>query len=199
MSQQQPLLDTAPATRMLATLIESLLFVAAEPVAVSELARALDTTIPDVETALTQYAATSAGRGIRLQRDGDYVTLVSAPGAARAIERLLGLQPPTRLSNAALEVLAIIAYRQPITRAQIDALRGVDSGGVIRALLARELIDEIGRLETAGRPFQYGTTSEFLRHFGLGSLSDLPQIELFGDGHVIHTTDGLSTPPVDNA
>src|SRR5581483_5022177 len=100
-------------------------------------------------------------RGVRVQRQGDLVQFVTAPEAAAAIERFLGVQPQPRLSPAALEALAIIAYRQPITRAQVDALRGVDSSGVIRALLGRDLIAEAGRLETVGRPILYATTSEF--------------------------------------
>ena len=94
------------------------------------------------------------------------------------IERFLGGQPPARLSAAALEALAIIAYRQPITRAQVDAVRGVDSSGVIRARLGRELVVETGRLETVGRPILYATTPEFLRQFGLANLAELPPLDL---------------------
>jgi segregation and condensation protein B len=105
---------------------------------------------------------------------------VTAPESSAAVERFIGVQSQPRISGAALEVLAIIAYRQPITRAQVEALRGVDSGGVIRALMGRELIAESGRLETVGRPILYATTPDFLRQFGLGSLADLPPLELFG-------------------
>jgi segregation and condensation protein B len=197
--RQPPLLEVAtPVAPSLVQLIESLLFVAAEPVPLSELARALEAAPAAVDEAVERLARECAGRGVRVQRSGDRVTLVSAPEATGAIERLLGLQPPPRLSNAALEVLAIIAYRQPATRAQIDAVRGVDSGGVIRALLARDLIAEVGRLETAGRPIQYATTPEFLRQFGLARVEDLPQLEILSDAVVIHTAHGLSTHPVDN-
>lgn len=161
-------------------LVEALLFVAGEPVTVADLARALEVPADAIEQALETLAAACGGRGIRLQRDGDRLQLVSAPEAAAAIERFLGVQAPTRLSPAALEVLAIIAYRQPMTRAQVEAIRGVDSGSVIRALLARDLLAEIGRLETAGRPILYATTAEFLRQFGLSSLEDLPRRDLPG-------------------
>jgi segregation and condensation protein B len=159
-------------------LVESLLFVAGEPVTVAQLAQALELPADAVEAALERLAADLTGRGVRVQRHGDNVQLVSAPESAAAIERFLGVQPQARLSSAALEALAIIAYRQPITRAQVDALRGVDSSGVMRALLGRELIAEAGRLETAGRPILYVTTEEFLRQFGLSSLAELPPIDL---------------------
>ena len=158
-------------------LVEALLFVAGEPVTVAQLARALDLPPDAVEAALDTLAQ-QPERGIRIQRLAEHVQLVSAPEAAPAIERFLGVQANTRLSPAALEVLAIIAYRQPITRAQIDSIRGVDSSGVVRALLARELTAEAGRLETAGRPILYTITDQFLRQFGLTSLRDLPAMDI---------------------
>ena len=118
-----------------------------------------------------------AARGVRVQRQGERVQLVSAPEAAAAIERFLGLDLTTKLSPAALETLAIIAYKQPVTRAQIDELRGVASDGVLRTLIHRGLVEQGERLEQAGRPFQLRTTFDFLQHFGLQSLSDLPPIE----------------------
>ncbi|NWG18816.1 MAG: SMC-Scp complex subunit ScpB [Chloroflexi bacterium] len=159
-------------------LIEAILFVAGEPVTVTELARALELPADAIEQALDQFAAACSGRGVRLQRDADRVQLVSAPEASRVVEHFLGVQAPARLSAAALEVLAIVAYRQPVTRAQIEAVRGVDSGSVLRALLARDLLAEGGRLETVGRPILYVTTVEFLRQFGLGSLAELPALDL---------------------
>jgi segregation and condensation protein B len=115
-----------------------------------------------------------------LQRKGDRVQLASAPEAAPYIERFLGLDLTARLSPAALEVLAIVAYRQPITRAQIEAVRGVSCDAVLRTLVSRGLLEEVGRLEQAGRPILYGTTFQFLQHFGLNTLSDLPPLK---DGH----------------
>lgn len=167
--------DPPPAPHQL---VESLLFVAGEPVTISQMARVLELPADTVETAVEQLTAACRNRGIRVQRQGDRVQLVSAPETAPVIARFLGVQAGSRLSTAALEVLAIIAYRQPLTRAQIEAVRGVDSSGVIRALLSRDLIAEAGRLETVGRPILYATTPEFLRQFGLTSLADMPPIDL---------------------
>ncbi len=158
-------------------LTEALLFVAAEPTPVGRLALALAVAPERVEQALNQLGSSCQGRGMRLQRQKDAVQLVSAPEAADAIETFLGLDLTTKLSRAALETLAIIAYRQPVTRPQIDAIRGVNSDGVMRTLLNRGLIEEVGRLEQAGRPILYGTTFEFLQYFGLGDLAELPPLE----------------------
>jgi segregation and condensation protein B len=177
--EQPPLFEVAPiATATTVQLVESLLFIAGESVTVAQLAQALELPADAVEAALERLAADCAERGVRVQRQGESVQLVSAPEAAAAIERFLGVQPQGRLSAAALEALAIVAYRQPITRAQVDAVRGVDSSGVLRALLGRELIVETGRLETVGRPILYATTPEFLRQFGLASLAELPPLDL---------------------
>jgi segregation and condensation protein B len=177
--EQTPLIDIPPTPAPTTVqLVESLLFIAGEPVTVTQLAHTLELAPDAIEAALEQLAAACRERGVRVQRSGEGVQLVSAPEAAATIARFLGVGPQPRLSAAALEALAIVAYRQPITRAQVEAIRGVDSSGVIRALLARELIAEAGRLETVGRPILYATTGEFLRQFGLGSLAELPEIEL---------------------
>jgi segregation and condensation protein B len=180
-SPDQPTLPEMPApapTLSLVQLVESLLFVAGEPVTVSQLARALEAPETAVNAAVAALATACAERGVRIQRHDESVQLVSAPEAARAVGRFMGVQASGRLSSAALEVLAIIAYRQPLTRAQIDAVRGVDSSGSIRVLLTRELICEAGRVETVGRPILYATTPAFLQQFGLTSLNDLPSIDL---------------------
>jgi segregation and condensation protein B len=130
-----------------------------------------------VETALQLLAEQYLARGLRLQRQNDLVQLVTAPQAAADVERFLGLDSSSRLSTAALEALALIAYRQPITRVQVEAIRGVNCDGVLRTLLARGLVTPQGRLEQAGRPIVYGTTFEFLQSFGLSSLSELPALE----------------------
>lgn len=176
--QALPAVPPPPPAPGLPQLVESLLFVAGEPVSIAQLVRSLEAPGDAVEAALEELAAACRTRGVRLQRHGDYLQLVSAPEAARAVGRFLGVQVSGRLSSAALEVLAIIAYRQPITRAQVDAIRGVDSSGTIRALLARDLLFEAGRLETVGRPILYGTTPAFLQQFGLTTLADLPVIDL---------------------
>ncbi len=182
--RQPSLPELTPTNPSLTTaqLVEALLFVASEPVTVEQLARALELPTVEVTAAIDELQVLYAGRGLRLQRHGDQISLVSAPEAAPAIRRLLGAQPAQRLSQAALETLAIIAYRQPITRAQIDAIRGVDSSAALRALLARDVICEAGRLETLGRPILYATTPTFLQQFGLTSLADLPPLD-FPDDH----------------
>lgn len=180
MSIDQQLLPDFPPPESSPTatqLVESLLFVAGEPVTIGQLARVLELPADSVEAALERLDADCRSRGVRVQRHGDRVQLVSAPESAPVIARFLGVQATSRLSTAALEVLAIIAYRQPLTRAQVEAVRGVDSSGVIRVLLARDLISEAGRLDTVGRPILYATTPEFLRQFGLTSLAELPPID----------------------
>lgn len=163
-------------------LVESLLFVAPEPVKVSTLADALEESSERIEAALSELIAGQALRGVRVQRLGERVQLVTAPEATAAIERFLGLDLTTRLSPAALETLAIIAYKQPVTRAQIDELRGVASDGVLRTLIHRSLVEQGERLEQAGRPFQFRTTFDFLQHFGLQSLEELPALEGMDNG-----------------
>lgn len=158
-------------------LIESLLFVAAEPIAVRDLARAIELPLDAIEAALEHLQDEYRERGIRLLRHHDQVQLVSAPEAALVVERFLGVQHSApRLSNAALETLAIIAYRQPITRSGVEVVRGVDCSGPIRTLLQRNLIADVGRLQAAGRPTLFGTTEEFLKQFGLDHVSRLPEL-----------------------
>ncbi|RUA17668.1 MAG: SMC-Scp complex subunit ScpB [Clostridia bacterium] len=169
--------ETPPDYANLIRLLESLLFVAGEPAPIERLASALEQTPGDIEAALLMLAEGLRERGIRLQRHRDAVQLVTMPEAADVIEIYLGLDLTTKLSRAALETLAIIAYRQPVTRPQIEAIRGVSSDGVIRTLLHRGLVQEIGRLETAGRPMLFGTTPDFLNYFGVSSLDDLPPLE----------------------
>ncbi len=162
----------------LLTIVESLLFVAIEPVTVSQLAAASECSPEQVEAALQQLKEAGQHRGIRLQRHGQKIQLVTAPEATPYIERFLGLATPARLSTPALETLTIIAYRQPITRPEIEAIRGVNSDGVLRTLLSKGLIEEVGRLDTVGHPSLFGTTFEFLRYFGLEDIQDLPSLNL---------------------
>jgi segregation and condensation protein B len=190
--------ELGPAALSRAQLIESILFVASEAVTITQLAKALECTPAQVESALTELQASYQQRGIRLQRTGDQVQLVTAPEAASVVGRFLGVERSARLSNAALEVLAIIAYRQPLTKAQIEAIRGVDSSSALRMLLTRELISEQGRLETAGRPILYGTTPLFLQQFGLTSLAELPTIEGL-TGLAPQSENGATQPAGDQA
>lgn len=167
---------TAPEKEHLASLVECLLFVAEGPVTIEQLARALQVEAVRVEEALHELAGRCNGRGLRLQQQNGRVQLVTAPEAAPYIERFLGLELSSTLSAAALETLAIIAYRQPVTRAQIEAIRGVNCDSVLNTLLYRGLIEPVGRLEQAGRPILYGTTFEFLRYFGFNDVTQLPPL-----------------------
>lgn len=163
--------------------LEALLFVASGPVTVAQLAEGLGgQALPEVETGLRSLGERlSEGRGLRLQWHAGRVQLTTAPELGGLVERFLGLEATSRLSRAALETLAIVAYRQPITRPMIDAVRGVNSDGVVKSLLSKGLIEEVGRSEGPGRPILYGTTSDFLQHFGMASLNDLPAYEISED------------------
>lgn len=159
--------------------IEAVLFVAANPVSIAQLAETLGVKMVDVDQALGRLDAVyQAGRGLRLQRHEGRVQLTTAPVLGSLIEKFLGLEASARLSRAGLETLAIIAYRQPITRPGVDAIRGVNSDGVMKSMLQKGLIQEVGRAEGPGRPILYSTTTEFLQHFGLSSISELPSFEV---------------------
>ncbi|MGA2110552.1 MAG: SMC-Scp complex subunit ScpB [Anaerolineales bacterium] len=162
----------------LKAVVESLLFVSAEPVALSTLSLALELPESEIEQALEELDLDYRDRGLQIQRLGDRVRLTTSPRAAPQIEKLLGLKNTTTLTKAALEALAIIAYRQPLTRPQIDAIRGVNSDSVLQSLLSKGLIEEMGRTEGPGRPILYGVTSMMLQHFGLGSTKELPVLAL---------------------
>lgn len=174
----EPTLEPAP-TRVdlsLPALLESLLLVADGAVPVARLAEALEVSVAEVEEALVSLHTAYEQRGFNLQRIRDRVQLTTAPSAAAAVQRFLGLAATVPLSKAALETLAIIAYQQPVTRPQIDSIRGVNSDGVLKTLLTKGLLEEAGRTEGPGRPTLYATTPMFLQHFGLSALSDLPPL-----------------------
>lgn len=158
---------------------ESLLFVAGRPLEYTELRKLLDVDDTRLTNMLQMLAEQleSQGRGIRLQRLESQVQLVTAPENARYIAALLGLPMTAKLTSAAMETLAVISYRQPMTRAQIEAVRGVNSDRALVSLLQHSLVAEVGRAPTVGRPALFATTSEFLHQFGLTSLSELPHIE----------------------
>jgi len=157
--------------------LESLLFVADEPIGTSELARILEMDRAAVDESLEELGTSLDRRGIRLQWDADRAQLATAPEATPFVERLLGAGRDSKLTIPSLETLAVIAYRQPVTRADIEAIRGVQSDGPLRTLAAKGLICPTGRLETVGRPITYGTTFDFLRYFGMTGLDQLPPID----------------------
>ncbi len=174
---RKPRLIERPAPEDLVPILEAVLFVADAPIEVSALARTINAPRSEVSDALDELAEACRERGVRVQRTGDLVQLVSAPRTAAYVERFLGLEHPP-LTNASLETLAIIAYRQPITRTGIESVRGVDCDAPIRTLMARGLIEEIGRAPVIGRPTLFGTTVRFLEYFGLEKPDDLPPLPL---------------------
>ena len=161
--------------------LEALLFVAPGPVSVGQLAAALQLKPKTVERELKIMAGNSSQRGIQLQWGKQGVQLTTAPEYSTDIERFLDLESITSLTPASLEVLAIIAYQEPVTRPHIDGIRGVNSESSLRTLLRHGMIEEIGRSEGPGRPIIYSTTAEFLTHFGLSSVEELPQISVDPD------------------
>jgi len=172
--------DSIETTKVLplTDLLEVLLFVAPGPVHPSQLATALDRSVTEVEQGLVELEQLLCQRfSLRLQLHGGKYSLTSAPEATDYIERFLGLEATSRLSKAGLEALAIVAYQQPVTRPQVEAVRGVNSDAVMKNLLSKGLIHEMGRAEAPGRPILYGTTEEFLQYFGLPSLQALPNLE----------------------
>ena len=174
--------ETIIETLSLSACLEALLFVAPSAVSPAQLAAAMELPVSEVEKLLddlvAHYTRTEAERGLRIQRYRGRIQLTTAPEAALVVERFLGLDSSSRLSRAALEALAIVLYRQPVTRPQIDAIRGVNSDAVLHNLLLKGLIEEVGRAEAPGRPILYGATSECLQYFGLSSLAELPPLNL---------------------
>lgn len=159
--------------------IEALLFVSSGLVSIYQLSKALEITESEVETHLadleTHYKMD--GHGLRLMRVKSRVQLTTAPALSKSVENFLELEVSSTLSQAALEALAIVAYKQPITRPEVDMIRGVNSDSVMRTLLSKGLIEELGRADTPGRPIYYGSSSEFLQYFGLETIDALPFID----------------------
>ena len=159
--------------------IEGLLFVSSGMVSVYQISKTLEITETEVEAyleALDNHYK-DFGHGIRLMRVKSRVQLTTAPEISKTIENFLELEVSSTLSQAALEALAIIAYKQPVTRPEVDVIRGVNSDSVLRTLLSKGLIEELGRADAPGRPIYYGTSPEFLQYFGLESLDALPFID----------------------
>lgn len=155
------------------TILESLLFVAREPLSLERLEEATELPKDLLSSLLEEMIVEFSGRGIRIHKVAGGFLLGTNHENADYIEKILHPKEETRLSPQALETLAIIAYKQPVTRVEIERLRGVDSGWVIDSLIAKKLVCEVGRSDTVGRPYLYATTEEFLRHFGLKDLSSL--------------------------
>ena len=158
-----------------AAAIEAVLFVAEKPVSRAELAKTIGSGQKAVSEGLAELGEWYQGTGLRLQYEGDDWQIVTAPEQAPFVAAYLGADR-LRLSGAALETLSVVAYRQPATRAEVESIRGVNCDQTIYTLMQRRLIEELGRREAPGSPFEYGTTWEFLECFGLTSLDALPTV-----------------------
>lgn len=159
----------------LAALVEALLLVSPAPTTIEELASGAGVSIAAADAAVAALEQRHSG-GWVVQRHAGKIQLATAPRFAAQVRRFLGLDRETRLSGASLETLAIIAYQQPVTRAEIESVRGVDCTGVLHTLLERGLIEQAGRVNAPGNAIQYCSTPEFLLHFGLRSLAELPPL-----------------------
>lgn len=172
---------TGEASPRLVSIIESLLFAAAKPLSIRAIRKILgEVTVHQVQLAMKHILDTTKDRGITLGQVAGGFQLRTHPDNAQWVHALLQAKP-VRLSRPQLETVAIIAYRQPITRAEIDHVRGVDSGAVLRMLLDRDLIQIVGKKDEPGRPLVYGTTVHFLEFFNLKSLRELPSLREFSE------------------
>ena len=169
--------SSAPPGELTEAQLEALLFVAERPLSRREIGTLSGVDRATVDARLGDLEVALAARGIRLVLSGDRVELVTAPEAGALIARYVGADA-VRLSPASLETLAIVAYRQPVTKSAVERIRGVDSDYTIRSLLHRRLIVELGRSDAPGRPFLYGTGFDFLERFGMTSLDELPALEV---------------------
>ncbi len=183
----------------LVPMVEALVFAAERPLSVIQLSEILEVAPADVETALVLLgtACDEQGRGIFLQHVAGGYQLRTRPEFAEYL-RKLGRRRPFKFSRAALETLAIIAYRQPITRPDIESLRGVDSGSVLKTLMEKKLVRILGKKDVPGKPMIYGTTSEFLELFGLADLASLPTLREFSE-LTEHADSGSMRPAVEES
>lgn len=174
--------------------IESLLFVSGEPLSLRELHNNIEISIKVIEVVIKEMISDyeEENRGIKLiSINGEY-QLVSKPQNSDSVQKLLKKNKRQSLSQASLESLAIVAYKQPITRVDIDEIRGVKSESALQRLIERELIRDIGRLEVPGRPILFGTTEEFLRQFGLKDIGELPSLDLYDNDEIEGSIDLLN-------
>lgn len=180
----------------IAAAVESLLFASPEPLSIERICGILDVSPEDATQALGELTnGVYENRGIMVLHVAGGYQMCTNPDFAHYVGRLLA-PPPSRLSRAAMETLAIVAYRQPVTLPEIEAIRGVDASGVVRTLADRGMVVDVGKKDTVGRPTLYATTPIFLRHFGLNSLEDLPELpdELIEEEEIAAETAQLPLP-----
>jgi segregation and condensation protein B len=176
-SAEGPEAAEPPPIELTEAALEALLFVAERPLSRREIAALAGSDRATVDARLGDLEVAFRARGLRLVTSGDRVELVTAPEAGPLVARYVGADA-VRLSPASLETLAIVAYRQPVTRAAIERIRGVDSDYTVRTLMHRRLVVELGRSDGPGRPYLYGTGFDFLERFGLTSLDELPPLDV---------------------
>jgi len=190
-------LDTTSNGR-LRNILECMLFVSPQPLVVRQVAESLETDEAEIEKAIHQLRLDYQGGGLQIIRIAGGYQMCTRPEYGDDIAKLLTPER-VRLSKAALETVAIIAYRQPVTAPEIDAIRGVNSDGVLHTLMDRGLVKQVGRRETVGRPILYATTEEFLNHFGLNDLADLPDLEDVEIPEPGRAEAAVSAPPTEAA
>lgn len=183
MANEKKVSDTAEALGTVEDIkraVEAILFAAGYPVKYEKLSEVIGLPQRDLRNLIESMSREYDGRGIQLLLYPDTCQLTTKEIFAPYIREALGIKRGGNLSNSSLEVLAVVAYNQPVTRAYIDTVRGVDSSYAVTSLLDKNLIEAVGRLDAPGRPMLYGTTDKFLRVFGLGSLAELPETEALG-------------------
>lgn len=163
------------------SVLEAIFFIAGEPLSIDTLKNILEMDTTEIERLVKELITdyTIKNTGLHIAEVAGGIQMVTNPACAPWVKKLLSTAVPTKLSQPSLETLAIIAYKQPIIKAEIEAIRGVNSDGVVKTLLDRRLLKILGRKEVPGRPLLYGTTKEFLQYFGLKDLSELPTLKEF--------------------
>lgn len=176
------------------SIIESILLVAEKPVSAKEMSVCAEAMTSEVQKSLAELINEYKDRGIKIIKKGDYYSLVTAPENAEVVGKFLNEELRHDLSEAAVETLSIITYKQPITRMEIEEIRGVQADQILRNLMIRGLIGEVGRKESPGRPILYGTTMEFLQYFGLQSEEDIPKFEEPEKAELFQEVDTITEP-----
>lgn len=174
------------------SIIESILLVAEKPVSVKELSSCCGAMVSDVQKALAELMKEYESRGIKIIKKGNYYSLVTDPDNTTAVAKFLNEELRHDLSEAAIETLSIITYKQPVTRMDIEEVRGVSADHLIRNLMIRGLIQEVGRKEAPGRPILYGTTMEFLQYFGLSSEDEIPEFQVPENAELFKEVDNIT-------
>jgi len=169
-------MSPAPSRDQLKLIVESVLFVADGPVDLKTLANLTEASADDLASTIVELSEESRERGVRIQRTGQSALMVSAPENTQYVQRFLGVDENQRLSQTVLVTLTVIAYKQPVTKGQVERILQKNCDYSVQMLKARELITEVGRAEGPGRPYLYGTTFKFLEHFGLEKPEDLPPL-----------------------